>query len=159
MTGRPTDLTNGSCLGFLVACAHQRLGLGLLDRASQRDDRDLRRRIDADRQQSHADATADVQAAVILTEPPALVAEATVMQRRPASNANLATVRMPGQLQVDVSSNWTTVELPWTMFNTPTWGDTTGLMSLALAKLQAVVWGVSNTASNFEIYLDDIELY
>jgi hypothetical protein len=62
-------------------------------------------------------------------------------------------------LQIDVTDTWATVEIPWGNFNVPTWGDTTGLSSLALGKLQAIDWGISDTATNFEIYLDDIELY
>ena len=62
-------------------------------------------------------------------------------------------------LQVDITDAWQTVEIPWGNFNTPTWGDSLNLTSLALAKLQAIDWGVSNQASTFEIFLDDIELY
>lgn len=62
-------------------------------------------------------------------------------------------------LQIDVPADWTTVEVPFSMFNVPVWGDTTGLNALALGKLQAIDWGVANTASTFEIWVDDIELY
>ena len=62
-------------------------------------------------------------------------------------------------LQVDITDSWQTVDIPWANFNTPTWGDSLSLTSLALAKLQAIDWGVSNQASTFEIFLDDIELY
>jgi hypothetical protein len=61
--------------------------------------------------------------------------------------------------QVDVPADWQTIEIPWTDFDTPTWGDTLSLTDLAVGKLQAVDWGVTNQATTFEIFLDDIELY
>lgn len=61
--------------------------------------------------------------------------------------------------QVDVGAEWATVEIPFASFNTPTWGDTLSLTQLALAKLQAIDWGVANTATTFELYVDDIEIY
>jgi hypothetical protein len=45
------------------------------------------------------------------------------------------------------------------MFNKPTWGATMNLAAPALTKLQAIDWGVSNLATTFELYLDDIELF
>jgi hypothetical protein len=60
---------------------------------------------------------------------------------------------------VSVSSQWTTVSIKWTELGSPTWGDTLGLNAVAKAKLQAIDWGISDKASNFEVYLDDIELY
>ena len=61
---------------------------------------------------------------------------------------------------IDVPSAWgTPVEIRWNELQKPTWGDSMSLPSFASGKLQAIDWGVSNTASNFEIYLDDIELF
>ena len=101
MTGTPTSLTNGSDLGFLAALAHHRGGLGSLDRAPQRDDRHLRRRINPNRQQRHPDTPAHVEAAAVLTKPPLLIAESAVVNGCPARNANLAAVRVPRQLYTD----------------------------------------------------------
>jgi hypothetical protein len=60
---------------------------------------------------------------------------------------------------VPVAADWATVELTWDKFQRPTWGATTGLMMPALTKLQALDFGISNLATTFEIYLDDIELF
>ena len=60
---------------------------------------------------------------------------------------------------VPISNNWQTVQFSWAELNPPTWGDTLGLTSLAVDELQAIDWGVTNAASSFDIYLDDIELY
>lgn len=60
---------------------------------------------------------------------------------------------------VAITNAWRTVELRWTEFDPPTWGVTTGFSSLAKGKLQAIDWGVSDTSKNFEVFLDDIELF
>ncbi len=60
---------------------------------------------------------------------------------------------------VPVTATWQTVNIAWTELNRPTWGTTASLTALARAKLQAIDWGVSNTASAFDVYIDDIELY
>ena len=60
---------------------------------------------------------------------------------------------------VPVTAEWSTVSIEWAMFSKPTWGATTDLAAPALTKLQAIDWGVSNQAANFEIFLDDIELF
>ncbi len=59
---------------------------------------------------------------------------------------------------VDVTSSWQTVTLTWDQFNTPTWGDTQSLTDPAIHAMQALDWGISNVATTFQIYLDDIEL-
>ncbi len=60
---------------------------------------------------------------------------------------------------VPVTGEWSTVSVEWTMLNKPTWGATMNLAAPALTKLQAIDWGVSDKATNFEIFLDDIELF
>ncbi len=60
--------------------------------------------------------------------------------------------------QVTLTDAWQTVTLTWDQFNPPTWGDTANLTELAVEKMQAIDWGVSNQASSFQIYVDDIEL-
>lgn len=60
---------------------------------------------------------------------------------------------------ITLTPTWTTVTIPWADLMPPSWGDTATLTMLAKGKLQALDWGVSNMASSFEIYLDDIELY
>jgi peptidoglycan/xylan/chitin deacetylase (PgdA/CDA1 family) len=60
---------------------------------------------------------------------------------------------------VNVTPDWQTVEIPWSALRKPTWGDTVGLEAPALGKLQAVDWGVTASATAFELDLDDIELY
>jgi hypothetical protein len=62
-------------------------------------------------------------------------------------------------LVVPVTAGWQTVSIPWTALNRPTWGETTSLTAVAKEKLQAIDWGVSNMASSFEIYIDDVEMY
>jgi hypothetical protein len=56
-------------------------------------------------------------------------------------------------------SEWQTYEMAWTEFETPTFGASSSLKELAIKKLQAVDWGVVNTATKFEIWVDDIELF
>jgi hypothetical protein len=60
---------------------------------------------------------------------------------------------------VPVTSTWTTVSIPWAELGKPTWGATAALPALAVGKLQAIDWGISNMTTAFDIYLDDIELY
>jgi len=60
---------------------------------------------------------------------------------------------------IDVSASWQTVQVSWAELSTPTWGSTTSLTSAAVTKLQAIDWGITDQASSFEIFLDDIELY
>jgi hypothetical protein len=57
------------------------------------------------------------------------------------------------------ASSYTTVKIPFSDFNTPTWGDTLSLSSLAKGKMQAIDFGIVNTASDVDIYLDNIKLY
>lgn len=60
---------------------------------------------------------------------------------------------------IPISAGWTTVSIPFAELNRPTWGATTQLTAVAKGKLQAIDWGVTNMASAFDIYIDDIELY
>jgi hypothetical protein len=61
--------------------------------------------------------------------------------------------------QIKITADWQTVMIPWTDLAKPTWGDTANLAQPALGKMQAIDWGVSNTASTFDYDLDDIELF
>ncbi|HXU83135.1 MAG TPA: polysaccharide deacetylase family protein, partial [Polyangia bacterium] len=61
--------------------------------------------------------------------------------------------------QIKITADWQTVMIPWTDLAKPTWGDTANLTQPALGKMQAIDWGVSNTASTFDYDLDDIELF
>jgi hypothetical protein len=58
-----------------------------------------------------------------------------------------------------VSAEWQRFEIPWDGFAKPTWGDTVGLSQPALGKLLALEWGVSDHASSFELFIDDVEFY
>jgi hypothetical protein len=60
---------------------------------------------------------------------------------------------------ISITPDWQTVEIQWSELEKPSWGVTTGSTSFAVDKMQAIDWGVSNTAKNFEVWLDDIELY
>jgi peptidoglycan/xylan/chitin deacetylase (PgdA/CDA1 family) len=60
---------------------------------------------------------------------------------------------------VPITSGWTTVSITFAELNKPTWGATTMLTAVAKGKLQAIDWGVTDKASAFDIWLDDIELY
>lgn len=60
---------------------------------------------------------------------------------------------------ITLTPAWQTVSLTWADLTRPTWGATAPLMNIAKAKLQAIDWGVSNTASTFEIFIDDVEMY
>jgi len=61
--------------------------------------------------------------------------------------------------QIKVTADWQTISIAWTDLMKPTWGDTATLTQLALGKMQAIDWGVSNMATTFDFDLDDIELY
>jgi hypothetical protein len=61
--------------------------------------------------------------------------------------------------QIAVTGSWQTVSIAWAEFDKPTWGATTTLTAVAKNKLQAIDFGVSNTASTFDLELDDLELY
>jgi peptidoglycan/xylan/chitin deacetylase (PgdA/CDA1 family) len=60
---------------------------------------------------------------------------------------------------IPITSGWTTVSITFAELGRPTWGATTMLAAVAKQKLQAIDWGVTNKASSFDIWLDDIELY
>jgi hypothetical protein len=60
---------------------------------------------------------------------------------------------------VPLSSTWQTVSIPWAEFDRPSWGTTATHTAVAKGKLQAIDWGVSNTASSFDIEIDDVEMY
>jgi hypothetical protein len=60
---------------------------------------------------------------------------------------------------IPVTAGWTTVSITFAELTKPTWGATTMLTAVAKQKLQAIDWGVSDKASVFDIWLDDIELY
>ena len=60
---------------------------------------------------------------------------------------------------IPITSGWTTVSITFAELNRPTWGATTMLTAVAKGKLQAIDWGVTDKASAFDIWLDDIELY
>jgi hypothetical protein len=59
---------------------------------------------------------------------------------------------------IQVTPEWTEVTLPFAMVDKPAWGPSASFPALALTKLQALDWGVDGTAE-FEIFLDDIQLY
>jgi peptidoglycan/xylan/chitin deacetylase (PgdA/CDA1 family) len=60
---------------------------------------------------------------------------------------------------IPITSGWTTVSITFAELNRPTWGATTMLTAVAKGKLQAIDWGVTDKASAFDVWLDDIELY
>jgi peptidoglycan/xylan/chitin deacetylase (PgdA/CDA1 family) len=60
---------------------------------------------------------------------------------------------------IAVTPAWTTVSITFAELGKPTWGATTMLTAVAKQKLQAIDWGVTNKASSFDIWIDDIELY
>jgi hypothetical protein len=62
-------------------------------------------------------------------------------------------------LVVPVTASWQTVSIAWADLKKPTWGATTSLPAVAVGKLQAIDWGVSDKTTSFEIFLDDIELF
>ena len=61
--------------------------------------------------------------------------------------------------QISLTSSWQTVSIPWADLQKPTWGMTTSLPAVAKTKLQALDFGVADTATSFDISIDDIELY
>jgi hypothetical protein len=61
--------------------------------------------------------------------------------------------------QISLTSSWQTVSITWAELQKPTWGATMSLPAVAQKKLQALDFGVSNTASSFDISLDDLELF
>ncbi len=61
--------------------------------------------------------------------------------------------------QIDVTTSWQTLELRWADFDKPTWGATTALSAVAVTKLQAIDWGISDKATTFELFIDDVELF
>jgi hypothetical protein len=58
-----------------------------------------------------------------------------------------------------LSPDWQTVEILFSEFEKPTWGVSAIYNELAVDRMQAVDFGVSDRATNFDILLDDIELY
>jgi hypothetical protein len=60
---------------------------------------------------------------------------------------------------LDVSRDWRKVEVPWSSFARPTWGDTAKLETPALRRVQGFDWAISSTAARFEVDFDDLELY
>jgi hypothetical protein len=60
---------------------------------------------------------------------------------------------------VSFTSNWQTIQLPFTGFDSPIWGDTISRSSLATTEMQAIDFGIVNTAETVDIYLDNIRLY
>lgn len=61
--------------------------------------------------------------------------------------------------QVAVTADWQTIVIPFADLMPPTWGDSMSLTDVAVGKLQALDWGISNQATSFEVFIDDIELY
>ncbi|HEX3696723.1 MAG TPA: polysaccharide deacetylase family protein [Polyangia bacterium] len=60
---------------------------------------------------------------------------------------------------VTVTADWQTVSVNWTDFMAPTFGTAPVPTTLAMTKMQALDFGVSSATSDFEIFLDDIELF
>jgi hypothetical protein len=60
---------------------------------------------------------------------------------------------------IDVSTGWTTVELKWTDFEPPNFGDSLGMTKLAITKMQALDFGIGSSATKFDVSLDDITLF
>jgi hypothetical protein len=58
-----------------------------------------------------------------------------------------------------VTPEWQTIEVLWGDLERPTHGATAGIARFAVDKMQAVDWGVANSATNYEVFLDDIELF
>ncbi len=82
--------------------------------------------------------------------------------------AETQTRRLGGDLDGDgghfhkvapITGEWQTFEMTWPEFETPTFGASMKLKELAVKKMQAVDWGVSNTATRYEVWVDDIELF
>ena len=68
-----------------------------------RHDRDLRRCVDANRQEGHPNPPTHLQPRIPFAKPPLLVAELAVVQRCLAAHADLPAVRVTGERQVDVA--------------------------------------------------------
>jgi hypothetical protein len=62
-------------------------------------------------------------------------------------------------LVLDLTADWRQVEVPWSSFARPTWGDTARLEKPALNKVQGFDWAIAGTAARFEVDLEDVELY
>ena len=60
---------------------------------------------------------------------------------------------------ISVTSGWTTVQIPWSGLDKPTWGATATLSAVATGKLQAIDFGVSDKTSAFDVMIDDVALY
>jgi hypothetical protein len=60
---------------------------------------------------------------------------------------------------IPLPADWETVEITFPEFERPSWGLSQPMTTLALDRLQAVDWGVSDKATQFEIFLDDIEMF
>jgi peptidoglycan/xylan/chitin deacetylase (PgdA/CDA1 family) len=60
---------------------------------------------------------------------------------------------------LSLTREWRMVEVPWVTFGPPTWGATRGFKTPALERVQGFDWAVTGAASQFEVELDDIELY
>lgn len=58
-----------------------------------------------------------------------------------------------------LSESWETVTITWEELNAPTWGASMGFPDLALGEMQAIDWGVTDQATDFEIYIDNVELF
>jgi hypothetical protein len=62
-------------------------------------------------------------------------------------------------IPVMLTPDWQTVSITWAQFMPPTFGMTPLATTLALTKLQALDFGVSIATTDFDIWIDDIELY
>jgi hypothetical protein len=60
--------------------------------------------------------------------------------------------------EITLTGEWQTVTVYFSSLNNPTWGDTQNLLNLAEGKLQMVDWEVSDTTTDFDLLIDDIEL-
>ncbi len=60
---------------------------------------------------------------------------------------------------ITLTPEFQTVSITWAELNMPTWGATSTLTSVAQDKLQALDWGISNMATSFEVFIDDVELF
>jgi hypothetical protein len=60
---------------------------------------------------------------------------------------------------IDVSSEWRTVELKFSDFEPPNFGDSLGMTQLAITKMQALDFGIGSSATKFDVSLDDIALF
>jgi len=61
--------------------------------------------------------------------------------------------------QIKITPEWQTIMIPWTDLAKPTWGPSAQFPGVALGKMQAIDWGVSDKATTFDFDLDDIELF